>query len=157
MRDREWRWRTTFVAPEIKEGETVELVFDGLDTFATVYLDGVEIGRADNMFLRWTFPLGDRLRAGEAHALEIRFTPTAVALEGRTPPPPWAAFTDRISRSKRNLMRKAQFGWGWDWGPDLPTVGVWQEARVEVRCDWRSAHRDRADRPRGPDRLPPGS
>jgi len=133
VRDREWRWRTTFVTPEAGQGDTVELVFDGLDTFATLYLDGAEIGRADNMFRRWVFPVGDRLRAGQTHALEIRFEPTAVALEGRTPPPPWAAFTDRISRSKRNLMRKAQFGWGWDWGPDLPTVGVWQEARLEVR------------------------
>ncbi|WP_428152047.1 glycosyl hydrolase 2 galactose-binding domain-containing protein [Brevundimonas sp.] len=133
VRDREWRWRTTFVAPEAGEGETVELVFDGLDTFATVYLDGAEIGRADNMFRHWIFSVGDRLRAGETHALEVRFDPTAVALEGKTPPPPWAAFTDRISRSKRNLMRKAQFGWGWDWGPDLPTVGVWKKARLEVR------------------------
>ena len=139
VRDREWRWRTTFVAPEAGQGETVELVFDGLDTFAAVFLDGVEIGRADNMFRRWIFPVGARLSAGQTHKLEIRFDPTAVALEGQTPPAPWAAFTDRISRSKRNLMRKAQFGWGWDWGPDLPTVGVWQEARLEVRPHARIA------------------
>lgn len=131
VRDREWWWRTTFVAPETAGDQTVELVFEGLDTFAAVYLDGEEIGRADNMFQRWTFPV--RVRAGQTHALAIRFDPTAVALEGRAPPAPWAAFTDRISRSKRNLMRKAQFGWGWDWGPDLPTVGVWQEARIEAR------------------------
>ena len=128
VRDREWWWRTTFVAPE---GETTELVFDGLDTFATVFLDGQEIGRADNMFRPWAFPIATE--PGRTHVLAVRFDPTAVALEGRAPPPPWAAFTDRISRSKRNLMRKAQFGWGWDWGPDLPTVGLWREARVEAR------------------------
>lgn len=133
VRDREWWWRTTFVAPQVSADETVELVFEGLDTFATVYLDGQEVGRADNMFRRWVFPVGDRVRPGRIHTLAIRFDPTAVALEGKTPPPPWAAFTDRISRSKRNLMRKAQFGWGWDWGPDLPTVGIWQEARIEIR------------------------
>ena len=132
VRDCEWRWRTTFIAPETAGNDTVELVFDGLDTFATVYFDGEQIGRADNMFCRWVFPI-DRVQAGETHAIEIRFAPTAVALEGQTPPAPWAAFTDRISRSKRNLMRKAQFGWGWDWGPDLPTVGIWKEARIEVR------------------------
>lgn len=133
VRDREWWQRTTFVAPEAPEGDILELAFDGLDTFATVYLDGEEIGRADNMFRPWTFDISDRMRPAHTHALAIRFDPTAVALEGRTPPAPWAAFTDRISRSKRNLMRKAQFGWGWDWGPDLPTVGVWREARIEVR------------------------
>lgn len=139
VRDREWWQRTTFVAPEVLEGETVELVFDGLDTFATVYLDGDEIGRADNMFRPWAFDLSDRVKPDQTHTLAIRFDPTAVALEGRTPPAPWAAFTDRISRSKRNLMRKAQFGWGWDWGPDLPTVGVWREARIEVRPQARIA------------------
>lgn len=133
VRDREWWQRTTFVAPEAAESDSVELMFDGLDTFATVFLDGQEVGRTDNMFRPWVFPIGDRVRPGQTTTLSIRFDPTAVALEGLTPPAPWAAFTDRISRSKRNLMRKAQFGWGWDWGPDLPTVGVWREARIEVR------------------------
>ncbi|MFC5344409.1 glycoside hydrolase family 2 protein [Brevundimonas staleyi] len=137
VRDREWWQRTTFVAPEVAADETVDLVFDGLDTFATVFLDGIEIGRADNMFRPWTFPL--TVQPGQTHTLAVRFDPTAVALEGVAPPPPWAAFTDRISRSKRNLMRKAQFGWGWDWGPDLPTVGIWKEARLEVRAKARIA------------------
>ena len=30
-------------------------------------------------------------------------------------------------------MRKAQFGWGWDWGPDLPTIGIWKPVRIEPR------------------------
>lgn len=137
VRDREWWQRTTFVAPDVAADETVELVFDGLDTFATIYLDGQEIGRAGNMFRPWTFPL--TVQPGRPHTLAVRFDPTAVALEGIAPPPPWAAFTDRISRSKRNLMRKAQFGWGWDWGPDLPTVGIWKEARLEVRARARIA------------------
>lgn len=137
VRDREWWQRTTFVAPDLVEGETLELVFDGLDTFATLYLDGREIGRADNMFRPWTFPI--QTRPGQTHRLAVRFTPTALALEGRAPPAAWPAFTDRISRSKRNLMRKAQFGWGWDWGPDLPTVGIWKEVRLEVRSQARIA------------------
>ncbi|MES2861427.1 MAG: glycoside hydrolase family 2 protein [Pseudomonadota bacterium] len=133
VRDREWCWRTTFFSPDVAEDETVELAFDGLDTFATIFLNGVEIGRADSMFRRWVFSISDILGKAKTHTLEVRFKPTAVALEGKVPPPPWAAFTDRISRSKRNLMRKAQFGWGWDWGPDLPTVGIWQEVRLEIR------------------------
>ncbi|MBE0696919.1 MAG: glycoside hydrolase family 2 protein [Anaerolineaceae bacterium] len=28
-------------------------------------------------------------------------------------------------------MRKAQFGYGWDWGPRLPTIGIWRP--VELR------------------------
>jgi len=133
VRDREWWWRTPFVAPEWSADEEIDLVFEGLDTFAEIFLDGVSLGRADNMFHGWRYPLAGRVTPGATHQLAVRFDPTAWALEGRAPPPPWAAFTDRISRSKRNLMRKAQFGWGWDWGPDLPTVGVWKPARIEVR------------------------
>ena len=133
VRDREWWWRTSFVAPDWNPDEEVELVFEGLDTFAEIFLDGVSLGQADNMFHAWRYDLAGRVTPGATHRLAIRFDPTALALEGRTPPTPWAAFTDRVSRSKRNLMRKAQFGWGWDWGPDLPTVGVWKPALVEVR------------------------
>ena len=134
VRDREWWWRTTVEAPAVGADEVAELVFEGLDTFATIYLDGALIARTDNMFRRYAFEIGARLRPGTRHVLAVRFDPPALCVPTVSPLPVWTAFTDRVSRSKRNLMRKAQFGWGWDWGPDLPTVGVWKEARLEVRA-----------------------
>jgi beta-mannosidase len=133
VRDREWWQRTTFVAPAADADTVTELVFDGLDTFASVYLDGALLGRTDNMFRRYVFDIGDKVRPGEQHSLAVKFEPPALAVVDR-PLPVWTAFTDRVSRSKRNQIRKAQFGWGWDWGPDLPTVGVWQAARIETRA-----------------------
>jgi beta-mannosidase len=132
VRDREWWQRTTFVAPspagEPEPDAVTELVFDGLDTFASVYLDGQLLGRTDNMFRRYAFDIGAHIKPGETHTIAVRFDPPMLAVVDR-PLPVWTAFTDRVSRSKRNQIRKAQFGWGWDWGPDLPTVGVWQAAR----------------------------
>lgn len=136
VRDREWWWRTTFEAPIARPGEATELVFEGLDTFATLYLDGQEIARTDNMFRRYAFDISDRAGDGTTHSLAIRFDPPTVVHPTVTLPV-WTAFTDRVSRSRRNQMRKAQFGWGWDWGPDLPTVGVWQPARVQTRPNSR--------------------
>jgi beta-mannosidase len=137
VRDREWWQRTTFVAPspagEPEPDAVTELVFDGLDTFASVYLDGQLLGRTDNMFRRYAFDIGAHIKPGETHTIAVRFDPPMLAVVDR-PLPVWTAFTDRVSRSKRNQIRKAQFGWGWDWGPDLPTVGVWQAARVETRA-----------------------
>ncbi|RYG07296.1 MAG: glycoside hydrolase family 2 protein, partial [Caulobacteraceae bacterium] len=118
VRDREWWWRTTFDAPSIGVDETAELVFEGLDTFASIYLDGILVGRTDNMFRRYAFDIRQQLQTGARHTLAICFDPPALAAVDM-PLPVWSAFTDRVSRSKRNLMRKAQFGWGWDWGPDL--------------------------------------
>ncbi len=132
VRDREWWWRTRFEAPCPAAGQTATLVFEGLDTFATVYLDGEIVGKTDNMFRRWSFDIADRLKPGAQQVLVICFEPPALA-SGPYEMPVWAAFTDRVSRSKRTLMRKAQFGWGWDWGPDLPTVGVWRPAYIEIR------------------------
>ena len=132
VRDREWWWTTTFDGAAPAAGERVELVFDGLDTFAAIYLDGELIGRTDNMFRRYAFDIGARLAGAGSHTLSICFAPTTAAMPDR-PVQAWAAFADRVSVSKRNLMRKAQFGWGWDWGPDLPTVGVWAPVRLERR------------------------
>jgi beta-mannosidase len=130
VRDREWWWHTRFAAPAAASGETVELVFEGLDTFADVYLDGEKIGAADNMFRSWRFDVTGRV--GGDHHLAVCFHPTAAKLAGK-PLPTWKVVSDRISKSRRTLVRKAQFGWGWDWGPDLPTVGVWRPARLERR------------------------
>lgn len=133
VRDREWWWRTTFEAPSSRKDEITELVVEGLDTFAHVYLDGALIASTDNMFRGYRVDVTKHLRAGAVHQLAIRFDPPSRAVRDM-PTPVWSAFTDRVSRSKRNLMRKAQFGWGWDWGPDLPTVGIWRPARLETRA-----------------------
>lgn len=133
VRDREWWWRTSFEAPSVGANDIAELVFEGLDTFAHIYLDGVLIGATDNMFRRYTFDVSAHLQPGAVQQVAVRFDPPALACRD-LPTPVWNAFTDRVSRSRRNMMRKAQFGWGWDWGPDLPTVGVWQPARLDVRA-----------------------
>ncbi|MBQ1500521.1 MAG: glycoside hydrolase family 2 protein [Sphingomonas sp.] len=125
VRDREWWWHA-----RVEIGADDELVFDGLDTFADIHLDGVLLGSADNMFRSWRFDLSGR--APGTHDLAICFHPTALKVAG-APLPVWPVFTDRISRSRRTLMRKAQFGWGWDWGPDLPTIGIWKPVRIEPR------------------------
>lgn len=138
VRDREWWQRTTFEADSAAPGETLTLVFEGLDTFAEIYLDGVLLGRAANMFRLHDFDVTEALNAGGTHRLAIKFSPTAAMVEGRSLPN-WKHFTDRVSASKRTLMRKAQYGWGWDWGPNLPTVGIWQPVRLERRGSARIA------------------
>jgi len=138
VRDREWWWRCGFQAPSTSSGNRVELTFEGLDTFASVYLDGELLGRTENMFLEHVFDVTEHVRAGETHHLAICFDPPSPKALAAGPPP-WPAFSDRVSRTRRNQIRKAQFGWGWDWGPDLPTVGVWKPVRLETRARERIA------------------
>jgi beta-mannosidase len=133
--EREWCWRTRFEAAPAQAGEQVELIFEGLDTFAAVYLNGALLGRTDNMFRASRFDVGIHLRAEAPNELAIFFAPATASVASRDMPM-WGVLSDRIQTSKRNFMRKAQFGWGWDWGPNLPTVGVWQPVRLER---WKKA------------------
>jgi len=127
---REWWWRTTFEAEPAGDAERVLLVFEGLDTFATLWMNGELLGSSDNMFRPVSFDISARL-AGGTNTLAIRFTPTAAVTADR----PALTFPGgagaHLSDSKRNLIRKAQFVWGWDWGPSFPTVGVWKPVRIE--------------------------
>lgn len=128
--EREWWWRTRFEAPPAQPGERVELVFEGLDTFARIYLNGELLGGTDNMFREWRFEIGARLRAGGGNTLAIAFAPATASVIDQ-PPLVWAMSAEKITASRRNQIRKAQYGWGWDWGPNLPGVGVWQPVRIE--------------------------
>ena len=127
---RTWWWRTTFTAPAAAAHERLTLVFDGLDTHATIWLDDEPLGASDNMFLAARFDVTDRVRADVTHTLVIRFVPNDVVMAGRDAPF-WPLGSSPVAVTKRNLVRKAQFGWGWDFAPRLLTVGLWKPVRLE--------------------------
>ena len=130
VRHREWWWHTRFSVETAAEGEIVELVFDGLDTLADIHLDGVQTASSDNMFRQVRLDVTHRAGQGETD-LAVRFHPISTAVEGQAIPA-WRNF-QLFADEGRALVRKAQYGWGWDWGPDLPTVGVWKPVRIERR------------------------
>src|SRR5215212_7211225 len=137
IEDREWWYRMSFDGPKepLQLDERLHLVFHGLDTFATVWLNGEEIGRHANMFREAVFDVGGRVRFGEENTLAILFDrPLDYAREEH--PDQWGRNPERV------FMRKAQFGFGWDWGPRLPTVGIWRpvELRRERRATIEGAH-----------------
>jgi beta-mannosidase len=137
MEEREWWYRLTFDGPRepIASGERLRLIFHGLDTFVTIWLNGEELGEHANMFRDATFDVTDRLKTGESNTLALCFhRPRERAVEG--PAEQWGRNPERVG------MRKAQFGYGWDWGPRLPTVGIWRpvELRYERRAAIRGVH-----------------
>ncbi|HWT23819.1 MAG TPA: glycoside hydrolase family 2 protein, partial [Solirubrobacteraceae bacterium] len=126
MEEREWWYRLRFDGPAAAApGERLRLVFHGLDTYATVYLDGTSLGSHRNMFRPASFDVTDAVRPGGENVLAVRFDPPLQHV-GPDLPGQWAPFNH-----ERVWMRKAQYGYGWDWGPRLPTIGVWRP--VELR------------------------
>ncbi len=131
MEEQEWWYRIPLSVPDTSLGadERWQLVFHGLDTFVTIYLDGEEIGTSQNMFHDTEIDITDRVVAGSDHLLALQFHPPLMATKGRTIGE-WGA------NPERTAMRKAQFGFGWDWGPRLPTIGAWRP--IELRRDDRA-------------------
>ena len=120
----EWWYRTTFEAPVAKDDAATRylLAFDGLDTFATIYLNGIEIGSHQNMFTAATFDVTEHLRRGERNTVAVRFDPVAATIGDR----PWIDDEWKLGNPARVWVRKAQCNFGWDWAPRLISVGIWQ-------------------------------
>jgi beta-mannosidase len=132
MEEREWFYRLEFEGPAEPAGEDerLRLVLHGVDTYATVWLNGTELGRHANMFREAEFDVTALVRTGAPNLLALRLDPplshAGPPLEGQ-----WAP-----NNHERVWMRKAQYGYGWDWGPRLPTIGLWRP--VELRRERRA-------------------
>ena len=127
----DWVYRRAFDVDEsLLTQETVLLHCAGLDTLSTVWLNGVELGRTDNMFRTWEFDAKPHLRAGD-NEIVVQFD-SALAygqakLEERYIHS-WS--TDDHKLPGGNYVRKAQCHFGWDWGPKLVTCGIWRDISI---------------------------
>ncbi len=123
---KDWEYRCSFALDEkrlARQGQ--ELVFEGLDTYADIYLNDTILGSADNMFRTWRFPVKDRLRLGE-NSLRVVFRSPIEAVDSA-----WKALGYELPGGVRTMARKAAFHYGWDWGPRLVTSGIWRSVHLE--------------------------
>ena len=109
------------------------LHFHGLDTLAEVALNGEVLGQTEDMFIPHEFPVGGRLKAGE-NTLTITFR--SALRVGRERQAAWdAGGSDTLpyhwdNWAERAFVRKAQYQYGWDWGPVLRGCGLWQPVEL---------------------------
>jgi beta-mannosidase len=140
----DWEYRTTFDADAAMIAhEHVDLVFEGLDTFADVYVNDQAVLHTDNMFRRWRLPAKGLLKAGP-NTLRVVFhspvefmIPKVKALPYQLP-----SVTSHNTGNEENIAtapytRKADYQFGWDWGPRYVTEGIWQPIRIET---WGALH-----------------
>ncbi|MEV4466923.1 glycoside hydrolase family 2 protein [Micromonospora echinofusca] len=127
----DWVYETTF-DHQPGDDERVDLVCAGLDTVATLTLNGAEVGRAENMHRGHRFDVRSRLVAGP-NTLAVRFDSAyryAEAQRGRLGDRP-NAYPEPFP-----FIRKMACNFGWDWGPTLVTAGIWQEIGLHA---WSTA------------------
>jgi beta-mannosidase len=138
----DWIYETTF--PLEEPPAHAYLLFHGLDTCTEIFLNGEELGRTDNMFIPHEFPVGGKLHPSE-NTLRILFR--SALRVGRERQQAWRG-ADSLPRphgfvwGPRSFVRKAQYMFGWDWGPELASCGIWQPAElvtvpVARLLDWK--------------------
>ncbi|WP_070000627.1 beta-mannosidase [Cellulosilyticum sp. I15G10I2] len=127
VEDKIWVYRTRFAFnEEIQNDEVIELVFQGLDTFATVYLNGQKLGIHSNMFIPFKVDITPFIQYGINEVL-ISFDSVITVTERKDYSKMWFSYS-----RNRVWARKAQMNFRWDWGPRLLTAGIWKE--VELQC-----------------------
>jgi beta-mannosidase len=129
----DWEYQITFsITPGILGRDNLDLVFEGLDTYANVFLNDVSLLNADNMFRTWRTDCKRLLRTG-VNTLRIRFRspinevlPLMAKLNYQLP-----AGNDQGEKTSPHT-RKAPYQFGWDWGPRFVTSGIWRPVYLEA-------------------------
>ena len=138
----DWEYTTTFnVTPALLAREKIQIVFEGLDTYANVSLNGGSLLSTDNMFRTWRANAKPLLKEG-ANTLHIKFRspineilPIMAKMSYELP-----AGNDQGEKTSPHT-RKAPYQYGWDWGPRFVTSGIWRPVYLEV---WDTARIDDA-------------
>jgi beta-mannosidase len=122
----DWTYQTEFNLDGI-DAKNYNIVFEGLDTISEIFLNNNKILTTENMFLQYRSDVSKELVSGKnvlkinfispikySKQKEIKFGKLEVALN-----------------SSRVYIRKAQYSFGWDWGPIFPTSGIWKNIYIE--------------------------
>lgn len=128
----DWLYRTVFtVTADQLKSDAAWLTFEGLDTYADVYLNGSLLLKADYMFVGHKLAVKDVLREGE-NRLMIRFRSPVeeTAPQWDTDGFNYPADNDHSEKRMSVYTRKAPYSYGWDWGIRLATSGIWRPVKL---------------------------
>jgi len=133
----DWVYENRFMVDRLST-ENAILRFNGLDTVAEVELNGTLLGTSDNMFVAQEYAVGKLLKVGHGVDGEnvLRVTLRSASRVGRerqlawnatgnpSMPEHWFVWTERA------FVRKAQYMYGWDWGPTVASPGIWKTVEL---------------------------
>jgi len=126
----DWTYVHTFDAPELKKGYERELVFDGIDTIAEIYLNGEKLCDCANMHRQWRFPVGDKLLK-TGNELKVIIRSAELWARDRMPDMFPVLRSASTSFGSYTYLRKARHCWGWDNAPRLVTSGIYRPVYLE--------------------------
>lgn len=144
-----WIYQTRFSVSENElSKQNIILQFDGLDTFASVILNGTTILKANNMFRTWKVDVKKLLKTGK-NDLKIVFISAVQKGKEEAKKLPYV-----LPGDEKVFVRKAQYHFGWDWGPRFATAGIWKKISLNfwntailtsVKYNQKSVNKDTAE------------
>ena len=126
-----WEYKCTFqVSSKWLKSNHASLIFEGLDTYAEVTLNGVKVLSSSNMFRAYTIDVYSLLKSHD-NILVVKFTPASREALNRE-----KNNGVKIPGGERVFSRKAAYQWGWDFGPRLLGCGIWKPVSLMF---WQNA------------------
>lgn len=130
IEEKEWEYKTTFqLGSKLMRKEHIEINFEGLDTYAKVYLNDSLIINADNMHINWSTEVKNLLNK-DTNNLRVVFSSPVIEGQKKLEQLPYHIPASNeakpIGFQNSIFTRKAQYHYGWDWGPRLTTSGIWR-------------------------------
>ncbi|MCI0472069.1 MAG: glycoside hydrolase family 2 protein [Ignavibacteria bacterium] len=125
-----WEYKTDLNITEEQLKESVQIIFEGLDTYAEAFINGNQVLSSENMFRSWAVTCDGMMKKG-INILTVVFYPP-VQRENNL-----SVFHNNLTGIKsvpggnRLFTRKAAYHYGWDWGPKFVTCGIWKPAYLE--------------------------
>ncbi|MEO9501371.1 beta-mannosidase [Nonlabens ulvanivorans] len=129
--EEDWIYETVFALDkETLTKEHITINFEGIDTYASIELNGHEILETDNAFLNWQVDVKAFLE--EENELYVTIKSPIEIEKQKAEANPYT-----LPEGNRVYTRKAQYQYGWDWGPKLNTMGIWKPVYLEAYDDFK--------------------
>lgn len=139
-----WTYKTRFEIDSVSlSKQNNSLRFNGLDTYAKVYLNNSLILTTNNMFRTWDVSVKKHLKLGENELrieLESPITHNKEAVNTYPHTLPSGNEGADVEVKVSNFTRKAAYQFGWDWGPRFVTSGIWKPIQLMAWNNARITH-----------------
>lgn len=111
------------VTQNLLQSDKVMIVFEGIDTIADIYVNDTFIFNAENFHLAYEYDIKAILKKG-INSIKVVLHSPIKYIEGADNKRPLWGVTYQTMRGY-NHIRKPHYMFGWDWGPKLPDLGIW--------------------------------
>ena len=122
--EQDWTYSSNFIIDSMMmKKKSAIICFEGLDTYTDILINDSLVLQADNMFIKWEVDIKRYLRHGK-NSIKIKFTNPQKINKLKAKSLVYKLPDDRA------FSRKAAYQFGWDWGPELVTMGIWRDAKI---------------------------